>query len=76
MGDHHHDASDYVKGEMNISEHKATYAAFGDMTKWGSLICAVGLVFLVLLTCVKGAGLIGAGAVAFVLAALGYLFLR
>ncbi|MCK5908923.1 MAG: aa3-type cytochrome c oxidase subunit IV, partial [Caulobacter sp.] len=30
-------AGDYHRGEMDISEQAATYAAFGKMTKWGSL---------------------------------------
>jgi hypothetical protein len=72
----HHDHSDYKHGEMNINQHKATYAAFGNLTKWGSLIIAVLLIFLVLLTSVPGAGLMGAGFAAVVLAGLGWLVLK
>jgi MFS superfamily sulfate permease-like transporter len=41
-------ANDYHRGEMDISEQKATYAFFGDLTKWGSLWTAVGLLVLTL----------------------------
>lgn len=75
MADHHnHD--DYKHGEMNIVEHEATYSAFGNLTKWGSLTVAVLLVFLVLLTCVPGAGLIGASLASVIVAALGWFALK
>lgn len=71
-----HDHDDYVRGSMDISEHKATYALFGEMTKWGSLILTVILLFIILLTCVPAAGLIGAGIASFVTAIVGYFLLR
>jgi len=71
-----HDHSDYKHGEMDIAQHEGTYAAFGNMTKWGSLAVAVLLVFLVLLTCVPGAGLIGAGIAAVVVSGLGWFALK
>jgi len=76
MADHHHDHSDYVHGEMDIHQNQSTYELFGNLTKWGSLIVAVALVFLVLLTCVPGAGLMTAAIVAIVLAVLGWVFLK
>lgn len=72
----YHDPSDYVHGEMDIHQHRSTYALFGNLTKWGSLILAVVLVFLVLLTCVPGAGFMTATIVAIILAVLGWIFLK
>ena len=77
MADHHdHSHDTYVRGEMDIEQHKSTYELFGNMTKWGSLILAVVLVFVVLLTCVKGAGVITAAIVAVVVAIVGWALLR
>ena len=72
----HHDHSDYVHGKMDIHQNASTYALFGNLTKWGSLAVAVGLVFLVLLTCVPSAGFITAAACAIILAVLGWAFLK
>jgi len=72
----HHDHSDYVHGEMDIHQNVSTYALFGNLAKWGSLILAVVLVFLVLLTCVPGAGFMTAAIVAIVMAVLGWVFLK
>ncbi len=71
-----HDHSDYVHGKMDIHQNQSTYALFGNLTKWGSLAVAVGLVFLVLLTCVPSAGFMTAAIVAIVLAVLGWVFLK
>jgi MFS superfamily sulfate permease-like transporter len=71
-----HDHSDYVHGEMDIHQHQSTYALFGNLTKWGSLAVAVGLVFLVILTCVPGAGFMTAAIVAIILGVLGWVFLK
>ncbi len=68
-------ASDYHRGEMDIHEQAATYAAFGKMTKWGSLAIAVALTFFTLLFCTP-AGFIGAAGTAVVLAVVGILALR
>lgn len=77
MADHHDHSDDhYVHGEMDIEQHKGTYELFNNMAKWGSLIIAVTLVFLVLLTCVPGTGWMTATIVAVVVAVLGWLFLR
>ncbi len=75
MADHHHDHSDYVHGEMEIHQHQSTYALFGNMTKWGSLILAVLLVFLVILTCTQ-MGFMTAAISAIVLAVLGWALLK
>lgn len=75
MADHHNDHSDYVHGEMDIHQHQSTYALFGNMTKWGSLILAVLLVFLVILTCTQ-MGFMTAAISAIVLAVLGWVFLK
>lgn len=71
----HHDHSDYVHGEMDIEQHKGTYELFGNMTKWGSLILAVLLVFLVILTCTQ-LGFMTAAIVAVVVAVVGWVMLR
>lgn len=76
MADHHDSHGDYVHGEMDIAQHKGTYELFGNLTKWGSLIIAVAVVFLVLLTCVPGAGFMTAAGVALVLAVVGWFVLR
>ncbi len=76
MADHHDHSNDhYVHGEMDIEQHKSTYALFGNMTKWGSLAIAVALIFLVILTCTK-LGLMTAAIVAVVVAVAGWSLLR
>jgi len=80
MHDHHpqdhHSHDHYRRGEMDISQHKDFYSFFGNMTKWGSLLLIVALVFIVLLTCVPAAGLMGAGFVSFVTALAGFFLLK
>ena len=51
-------SSDYHRGEMDIHEQSATYAGFMNLTKWGSLILAVGLLFVTLWFC-TGTGFLG-----------------
>lgn len=68
-------AGDYHRGEMDISEQSATYAAFGKMTKWGSLAVATLLLFITLLFCTP-AGFIGSAIAAVVLLVLGVVLLR
>jgi hypothetical protein len=67
--------SDYHRGEMDIQEQAATYDAFMAMTKWGSLILAVGTLFFTMLFC-TGAGFMGSAATSVVLAVVGFLLLR
>jgi len=68
-------AGDYHRGEMDIQEQAATYAAFGAMTKWGSLAISALLLFITLLFC-TATGFIGSAIAAVVLVVLGVVFLR
>jgi len=68
-------AGDYHRGEMDIHEQAATFAAFNHMTKWGSLAVATLLLFITLLFC-TATGLIGSAIAAIVLLAAGIFFLR
>jgi NhaP-type Na+/H+ and K+/H+ antiporter len=68
-------AGDYHRGEMDISEQAATFAAFNGMAKWGSLGIATLLLFITLLFCTP-AGFIGAVIPAAVLLVVGIVFLR
>ena len=44
-----HDAhDDYVHGSQEISEQESTFDAFVGMSKWGSLIIAASVLFLVI----------------------------
>ena len=66
---------DYHRGEMDIHEQQATFDGFNLMTKWGSLILAVGTLFFTLGFCTE-AGFIGAFISAAVVAVIGTLVLR
>jgi hypothetical protein len=68
-------AGDYHRGEMDIHEQAATYAAFGKMAKWGSLAISTLLLFITLLFCTP-TGLIGSVIAAVALAALGIVALK
>ena len=68
-------AGDYHRGEMDIHEQAATYAAFGKMTKWGSLAIATLLLFITLLFCTP-TGFIGSFIAAAVLVAVGVMALK
>lgn len=37
---------EYVPGEMDISDHRKTYAVFWALTKWGSILTVAVLVLL------------------------------
>jgi hypothetical protein len=67
--------SDYHRGDMDISEHVATFHGFIALAKWGSLAIAVALVFLVLVFCAH-AGLFQAFLAAIVVTAVGSFLLR
>jgi len=69
-------AGDYHRGEMDISEQAATFDLVMGMTKWGSLVLASFLLFVVLWFCVPGAGFMGGAIAGLVLAVLGVVFLR
>ncbi|MDP1631349.1 MAG: aa3-type cytochrome c oxidase subunit IV [Caulobacter sp.] len=68
-------ASEYHRGEMDISEQSATYQAVMGLTKWGSLAIAVALLVLTLWFCTT-AGFLGGLIPGVVMAALGILLLR
>ncbi len=68
-------ASDYHRGEMDISAQEHTFHAFGAFTKWGSLITAVGVLTLTLWFCTT-AGFLGGLITGVVVLALGILLLR
>jgi thiamine transporter ThiT len=68
-------AGDYHRGEMDIHEQSATYAAFGNMAKWGSLAIAVLLLTITLWFCTP-AGFVGGVIPGIVLLAAGIFFLR
>lgn len=72
---HDHSTDDYVRGEMDVHEHQHSFELFVNMTKWGSLIITVALVFLVVLTCTK-LGFIAAAVSAVVVAVLGWVMLK
>ena len=76
MAEHHDNHGDYVRGEMDISQHKHSYELFADLTKWGSLHLVVVLVFLVLLTCVPGAGWVSAFIVSAIVGIIGFFMLK
>ena len=68
-------ASDYHRGEMDIAEQRSTFHLVMGLTKWGSLISAVVVLFLTLLLATD-AGFLGAAFVSIVVTAIGVLLLR
>mgnify|MGYP000023532380 CR=1 FL=1 len=63
-------ASDYVRGEMDIADQKATFGGFIAVTIWGSLLTIVSVLYLTLVFAVGMdwlAGLIGTAIVGGVL---------
>jgi len=68
-------ASEYHRGEMDISEQTATYNGFMLLTKWGSLAIAALLVLLVLWFCTP-AGFLTSLGVALVVTVIGIFVLR
>jgi len=67
--------SDHHRGEMDIHEQQRTYHAFLVLSKWGSLLIIVGVLFFSMLFAVK-AGFLGSAATAFVVLVLGIVLLR
>jgi hypothetical protein len=67
--------TDYHRGEMDIQEQTATYAAVMAMTKWGSLALVVSLLFVTLWFCTE-TGFLGSAVSAVVVGVLGILALR
>lgn len=70
---HAHD--DYVRGSQEISEQAATFDLFMGLAKWGSLLTAVTIAFLVIWFQPGGSFIAGA-IVAFVLLVVGVFALR
>lgn len=68
-------ASEYHRGEMDISEQVATYDGFMIMTKWGSLAIAVAVLMPTLWFCTN-AGFFGGLGAGVALTAAGILMLR
>jgi hypothetical protein len=68
-------ASEYHRGDMDIHAQQQTYKLVMGLTKWGSLITAVGVLFLTLWFC-TAAGFVGALATAVVVTIVGVVFLR
>ena len=66
---------EYHHGDQDITENQRMFAAFGAMTKWGSLITAVSVLVLTLWFCTP-AGFFGGIIPGFVVLALGIIFLR
>jgi thiamine transporter ThiT len=68
-------ASEYHRGEMDIHEQVATFRLIMNITKWGSLVIASALLFLVLWFC-TGAGFLAGLISGIVVFVLGSLLLR
>ncbi len=68
-------ASDYHRGEMDIHEQVSTFHLVMGITKWGSLVLASMLLFLVMWFC-TGAGFFAGLITGGVVAILGILLLR
>jgi hypothetical protein len=68
-------ASEYHRGEMDISEQVATFHLFNGLTKWGSLGIAAFLAMITLWFCTP-AGFLGGFITAAVMVVLGSLLLR
>ncbi len=73
MAEHAHD--DYHRGEMEIAEQASTYSLFMNLTKWGSLVLAAVLTFVVLWFCTE-AGFLGGAMAGVVLFVAGFFFLK
>ncbi|HYD27352.1 aa3-type cytochrome c oxidase subunit IV [Brevundimonas sp.] len=78
MADPHHASDahdDYVRGSQQIDEQSATFTLFINLAKWGSLLTAATLSFLVLWF-QPGGSFIGGAIAALVLLVAGGLYLR
>lgn len=64
-----------ARGDMDIREQRSTYDFFMGLTKWGSLVVGVLVLFLTLWFC-TGAGFGGALVISLVVAAVGGWVLR
>jgi hypothetical protein len=68
-------ASEHTHGQMDITEHTASFDLFVKFTKWGSLAVAVMVLWATLTFCTS-TGFIGAVVAAVVLLAAGVYLLR
>jgi hypothetical protein len=68
-------ASDYRRGEMDIQEQESTFQLVMGITKWGSLVLAAFLLFLVLWFCTP-AGFVSGFVSGAILLGLGIVLLR
>jgi hypothetical protein len=68
-------ASDYHRGDMEITEQVSTFKLIMGITKWGSLIIASALLALVLWFCTD-TGFLGGAISGAVVLAIGIVFLR
>jgi hypothetical protein len=68
-------ASDYHRGEMDIHEQVSTFHLVMNITKWGALIVAVGVLTTTLWFC-TGVGFLGGAATGLVVLIVGILLLR
>lgn len=68
-------ASDYHRGDMDISEQVSTFHLVMGITKWGSLLIGSLILFITLWFCTP-AGFLGGLVPALILLALGVTFLR
>jgi hypothetical protein len=68
-------ASDYRRGEMDIQEQESTFQLVMGITKWGSLVLAALLLFLVLWFCTP-AGFVSGFVSGAILLGLGIVLLR
>jgi hypothetical protein len=68
-------ASDYHRGEMDVTAQAETYKNVMVASKWASLAIAVGVLFFSMWFC-TGAGFLGAFVTAIVVAVVGGFLLR
>jgi hypothetical protein len=68
-------ASDYRRGEMDIQEQQSTFELVMGMTKWGSLVLAAFLLFIVIWFCTP-AGFVSGFVTGGIVLALGIVLLR
>ena len=68
-------ASDYHRGDMNIQEQVSTFHLVMGITKWGSVVLASLLLFLVLWFC-TGAGFLAGFISGAIVLILGIVLLR
>jgi hypothetical protein len=69
-------ASDYQRGDQDVSEQLATFHLVMGMTKWGCLVLAAFLLFVVLWFCTPNAGFMGGAFAGAVVLVLGIVLLR